>query len=138
MLGKHFACICRHEAEAQIRKDVTLMQRPRMTRVISFRITEKEWLDIQRAAASSGENPNDWCRTITLETLRIPEGLTPNQRLLFSQISHTQYLVWVGFQLLADDKLESEQWKYYREHARTHIEAIVNDALKNLRSMAVK
>jgi hypothetical protein len=107
----------------------------KMTRVISFRLTEKEWLDIERAAANSGEKPNDWCRSITLERIGTPEGLTPNQRLLFSQICHTHYLVWVGFQLLADDKLESEQWKYYREHARTHIEAIVNEALKNSRSI---
>ncbi len=114
------------------------MDRIKMTRVISFRVTEKEWLDIERAAANSGETANDWCRTITLETVRTPEGLTPNQQLLFSQICYTQYLVWVGFQLLADDKLESEDWKYYREHARTHIEAIVNDALKNLRSMGAK
>ena len=114
------------------------MDRIKMTRVISFRVTEKEWLDIERAAANSGDTANDWCRTIALEAVRLPEGLTPNQRLLFSQICHTQYLVWVGFQLLADDNLVSEQWKYYREHARTHIDAIVNDALKNLRSMPPK
>jgi len=79
------------------------VDRIKMTRVISFRVTENDWLDIERAAANSGDTANDWCRTIALERVRIPEALTPNQRLLFSQISHTQYLVWVGFQLLADD-----------------------------------
>jgi hypothetical protein len=114
------------------------MDRVKMTRVISFRVTETEWFDIERAAANSGDTANDWCRGIVLETIRTQEGLTPNQRLLFSQICQTHYLLWVGFQLLADDKLVSEQWKFYLEHARTHIEAIVNDALKNLRSMDAK
>ena len=114
------------------------MDRIKMTKVISLRVTGKEWLDIERAAANSGDTANDRCRTIALETVRIPEGLTPNQRLLFSQICHTQYLVWVGFQPIADDKLDSQDWKYYREHARTHIEAIVNDALKNFRSIVAK
>jgi hypothetical protein len=114
------------------------MDRVKMTRVISFRVTETEWFDIERAAANSGDTANEWCREIVLETIRTPEGLTPNQRLLFSHICQTHYLLWVGFQLLADEKLVSEQWKFYREHSRTHIEAIVNEALKNLRSMAVR
>ena len=58
------------------------MRRPKMSRVISFRVTDKEWLDIERAAANSGEKANDWCRTIALDTVRSPEGFTPNQRLL--------------------------------------------------------
>jgi hypothetical protein len=110
------------------------MDRMKMTRVISFRVTDNEWLDIVRAAANSGDTTNDWCRTIALETARTPEGLTPNQRLLFSQISHTWYLVWVGFQLLADDKLESEHWKGYREYARANVEAIANHALTDFRA----
>jgi hypothetical protein len=90
-------------------------------------------LDIERAADNRGETANDWCRTITLETVRIPEALTPSQRLLFSQICRTQYLVWVGFQLLADDTLESEHWKGYREYAKANIEAIVGQALADFR-----
>lgn len=114
------------------------MDRVKMTRVISFRVTEIEWLGIERAAANSGDTANDWCREIVLETIRTPEGLTPNQRLLFSKICQSHYLLWVGFQLLADDNLVSEQWKFYREHSGTHIDAIVDEALKNSRSIAVK
>ena len=69
---------------------------------------------------------------------RTPEGLTPNQRLLLSHICQSHYLLWVGFQLLADDNLVSEQWKFYREHSRTHIDAILEEALKNSRSTAAK
>ena len=109
------------------------MERIKMTRVVSFRVTEQEWLDIERAAARNGEIGSDWCRTIALETIRIPEALTPNQNLLFSQISQTWYLLWVGFQLLADDKLDSEQYTYYRKHAVANIETITNHVLENYR-----
>jgi hypothetical protein len=114
------------------------MDRVKMTRVISFRVTENEWFDIERAAAKSSDTANDWCRELVLETIRTPEGMTPNQRLFFSQICHTHYLVWVGFQLLAEDKLSGENYDHYREYAKTHVDAIVNDALQNFRSKNVK
>jgi len=80
----------------------------------------KEWRLI------SSEKANDWYRTITLETLRIREELTSRQPLLFSQVACTQYLVWVGFHVLADDTLESEHWKGYREYARANVKAIAD------------
>jgi hypothetical protein len=33
-------------------------------------------------------------------------GLTRSERFLFEQVARTQYLVGLGFQMLADDKLE--------------------------------
>ncbi len=50
------------------------MKRLKMTQVISFRVTEEDWLEIERAAAESGETPNEWCRMTTLETVRMPVG----------------------------------------------------------------
>jgi len=47
----------------------------------------------------------------TVETARMPSGLTPNQRVLFAQMTRAGFLVENGFQLLADDNLESEEWK---------------------------
>jgi hypothetical protein len=48
------------------------MQRPKMTRIISFRVTEEDWFRLERAAADCGDRVPDWCRTITLETLKMP------------------------------------------------------------------
>lgn len=87
------------------------MKRQKMTRIISFRVTEEDWLKIERAAADCGDKPHDWCRTIALETLTMPVGLTPSQRILFGQMARAGWLVENGFQLLADDTLESEHWK---------------------------
>jgi len=101
--AQHAACLRLYTAT---KKEVTIMKRPKMSKVISFRVTEEDWLKIERAAADSGETPNEWCRMTTLETLRMPEGLTPNQRILFSQIARTGFLLDSGFQLLAEDTLE--------------------------------
>ena len=90
------------------------MKRQKMTRVISFRVTEEDWLKIERAAADCGDKPHDWCRTIALETLKLPIALTPSDRILFSQIARAGFLVENGFTLLAEDTLESEHWKRYR------------------------
>jgi hypothetical protein len=109
------------------------MQRQKMTRVISFRVTEEDWLNIKRAAADCGDKPHDWCRTIALETLKLPIGLTPSDRILFSQMARAGWLVENGFQLLADDSLESENWKRYRAYARGNLKVIADQALKDSR-----
>jgi hypothetical protein len=109
------------------------MQRPKMTRVISFRVTEEDCLKIQRAAADCGDKVPDWCRTIVLETLKMPVGLTPSQRILFGQIARTGFLVENGFQLLAEDTLESEHWKRYRSYAKANLALITDQTLKNFR-----
>jgi len=110
------------------------MQRPKMSRVISFRVTEEDWLEIERAAADCGDKPHDWCRTLALETAKMPLGMTPNDRLLFRQVCHNLFLVENGFTLLAEDTLGSEHWKRYRSYARTNLDAITDRALVEFRS----
>lgn len=100
-----------------------------MTRVISFRVTEEDWLKIERAAADCGDKPHDWCRTIALETLKMPVGLTPSQRILFGQMARAGWLVENGFQLLADDILDSDEWKRFRLYARANLGDITDRAL---------
>ncbi|HLA09135.1 MAG TPA: hypothetical protein VJ023_00850 [Pyrinomonadaceae bacterium] len=73
----------------------------------------------------------------TVETARMPSGLTPNQRVLFAQMTRAGFLVENGFQLLADDNLESEEWKEYRVYARANLDTIADRALEDLRSRRV-
>ena len=80
---------------------------------------------------------NEWCRMTTVETARMPSGLTPNQRVLFAQMTRAGFLVENGFQLLADDNLESEEWKEYRVYARANLDTIADRALEDLRSRRV-
>jgi len=106
------------------------MQRPKMTRVISFRVSEKDWLTIGRAAADNGCKPNDLCRILALEKANEPVALTRAQRILFSQISRVLFLLENGLTLLADDSLDSEIWKRYRAYAKANLDAITAQALE--------
>jgi hypothetical protein len=105
------------------------MQRPKMTRVICFRVTDEDWFRIERAAADCGDKPHDWCRKLTLQTAKMPVGMTPNDLILFRQVCHNLFLVENGFTLLAEDALESEHWKRYRTYARQNLEAITDRIL---------
>ena len=105
------------------------MQRPKLTRVITFRVTEEEWFGIQRAAEQSGLTPNEWCRTMALERLDLRCGLSKSQVVLFGQIARTRFLVENAFELLAEDNLQSNVWKSYRSYARGNLLTIVEQAL---------
>jgi hypothetical protein len=130
MLSKHFVCICRHEFSEFDQEDLASMQRPKMTRVISFRVTDEDWFRIERAAAHCGDKPHDWCRRLTLQTAKMPVGMTPNDLILFRQVCHNLFLVENGFTLLAEDTLDSDLWKRYRAYAKTNLEAIADQALQ--------
>jgi hypothetical protein len=105
-----------------------------MIKVISFRVTDEDWFRIERAAADTGYKPNDLCRILALEKANEPVALTRGQRILFSQISRTLFLLETGLALLAEDTLESEHWKRVRTYARTNLDEITGRALAEIAS----
>ena len=105
------------------------MQRLKLTRVITFRVTEEEWFRIQQAAEQSGITPNEWCRTMALERLNLYCGLTQNQVILFGQIARARFLLENAFELLAEDNLQPNVWRSYRTYARGNLETILEQAL---------
>jgi hypothetical protein len=55
---------------------------------------------------------------VVLDRLDHEYGFSKKERLLFQQIVRTQFFVAFGFQMLADDKLTTEEWKKLRTYAR--------------------
>jgi len=105
------------------------MMRPEKERTISYRITEKEWIEIEKRAARAGESPHQWARSALLEKLNRNAELMPAERLLFQYLIRAQYLVTQGFQLLADHKLTSEEWKKLRANAKHRAPELAEAAL---------
>ena len=99
---------------------------------IGFRLDDKAWLKLETVTAGTGLSPHDWCRIATLERLNEEHGLTRSERFLFEQMARTQYLVGLGFQMLADDKLSSEEWKKLRDFAKEKIDIIIDRTLAEL------
>ena len=85
--------------------------RPEKERTISYRITEKEWIEIEKRIANAGESPHQWARSALLEKLRRNDELTRAERFLFHHLVRAQYLIAQGFQMIADESLTSEDWK---------------------------
>ena len=103
--------------------------RPEKERTISFRITEEEWSDIEKRAATAQESPHQWARSALMEKLHGNDELTSGDRFLFHHLVRAQYLITQGFQMLADDSLTSEDWKKLRVDAKNKVPELAENAL---------
>ena len=103
--------------------------RPEKERTISFRITEKEWIEIEKRITNAGESPHQWARSALLEKLRRNDELTRAERFLFHHLVRAQYLIAQGFQMIADESLTSEDWKKLRLNAKVRVSELAESAL---------
>lgn len=51
-----------------------MVAREKLTRAITFRVTEEQYLEIERQAAEAKETPTDWCRDASLERALINDN----------------------------------------------------------------
>lgn len=82
------------------------------SRNITFRLTNKQYEQVENAALAAGEDPNSWCRKVALIHLTEGFGLTKNDRLLYEEIARVRYLVGCGFRiLLASQETTAANWR---------------------------
>jgi hypothetical protein len=105
------------------------MMRPEKERTISYRITQEEWSETEKRAATVQERPHQWARSALLEKLHGNDELTSGDRFLFHHLVRAQYLLTYGFQMLADDSLTSEEWKKLRVNAKHRVSDLAESAL---------
>jgi hypothetical protein len=103
-------------------------QSTKKTRMISFRVTDDEYGQIEQAAVATGGNPNDWCRDLCLAESGRGDGLSRNERLLYEELARVRYLVGHGFGMLAGEELTQEAWEKTKTTADQRGEQIA-DAL---------
>lgn len=106
----------------------------RYPHTIGFRVTDETWFAIQREISETDLTPHDWCRMVVLDSLKRGFGLTKKERIFFEQSAAIRYLIANGFQLLADDRLTTEEWKKLRMLSKEKIDIISERALDNFRS----
>src|SRR5882724_8085629 len=94
------------------------------THVVAFRLDEKQWRSLDKAAEASGENPNDWCRRLAVVELDSGHGLSRNERLIYEEVSRIRFLLGEGFYLLASDELTLEEWNQARKKAQEQVTEI--------------
>jgi hypothetical protein len=100
------------------------------TKLIAFRVTDEEYAHIERIALALGEDPNNWCRNITVTEAREGSGLTKTDRLIYEEIARVRYLVGHGFRLLfASKEATATAWKKLTADVDHSSEIIANDLL---------
>ena len=100
------------------------------TKNIAFRVTDEEYAQIERVALAMGEDPNNWCRNITVTEAREGSGLTKTERLLYEEIARMRYLVGHGFRLpLGSKEATAATWKKLTADVDHSSEIIANDLL---------
>lgn len=96
---------------------------------ISFRLTDEVWLSIQTEIHGTDVTPHEWCRRAVLEKLIKNYGLTKTERFLFQHLIRAQYLITQGFQMLADQNLNGEEWKKLRANTKHRASELADAAL---------
>jgi hypothetical protein len=101
---------------------------------VGYRLDDEAWVKLENVVAGTGLSPHDWCRMAALEKLNDQLGLTRSERFIFAHVVRTQYLVGIGFQMLADHRLNTEEWKKLRAFAKDEIDVITDRALSDFES----
>ena len=106
----------------------------RYPHTIGFRVTDETWLRIHKEVIETDLTPHDWCRMVVLDSLDHEYGFSKKERLLLQTIVRTQFFVAFGFQMLADDKLTTAEWKKLRTYAREKSDYLLQQTIADFRS----
>jgi len=100
------------------------------SRNITFRLTDDEYARIEKAAASSGDDPNTWCRKLALTQLSDGPTFTKNERLIYQEIALLRFLIGHGFKLLfSRNESTAAQWSKLTTQADERSDEIVANVL---------
>jgi hypothetical protein len=104
------------------------------TRNITFRLTEEEYAQVEKAGLSSGDDPNNWCRKAAIGQSNEGHTFTKNERLLYQEIALLRFLVGHGFKLLlGGNEATAQTWKKLTAQADQRSERIVDELLSRRR-----
>ncbi len=100
------------------------------SRNITFRLTDEEYGQVERAASSAGDDPNNWCRKAAVSQLSEGHTFTTNERLIYHEIALLRFLVGHGFKLLfGRNEATASAWKKITVQAEQKGEQIVEELL---------
>ncbi len=81
-------------------------------RVVTFRVTEEEYLKIDECGFRGGHSANEWCRDLAVSESGKDFGMTANERILIEEIAVLRKMVGVALKCL----LSPEELNELREN----------------------
>jgi uncharacterized protein (DUF1778 family) len=104
------------------------------TRNITFRLTNEEYAQVEKAAETASDDPNNWCRKAATDKASEGFALSKNERLLYQEVALLRFLVGHGFKLLlGEDEITAATWKKLTTQADQRSEKIVEELLSRRR-----
>src|SRR5437667_872613 len=97
-------------------------------------MTDEEYLQVEKAATATGDDPNTWCRKLALAQSSEGHTFTKNERLIYQEIALLRFLIGHGFKLLfSRNETSAATWKQLTIQADQRSEEIVNEVLSRRR-----
>ena len=106
------------------------MSEAKRTKYVSFRVTDEEYREIEKAAAGSGDESNNWCRKLVLSAAREGPLFGKTGRLLYTELAILRFLIGHGFKLLfSRSEADASAWTKLTTQADQKADAIVTELL---------
>jgi hypothetical protein len=100
------------------------------TRNITFRLTDEEYAQVEKAGLAAGDDPNNWCRKSAIGQSSGGYAFTKNERLIYQEVALLRFLVGHGFKLLLGaDESTAAGWKKLTAQADQRSDTIVEELL---------
>jgi hypothetical protein len=106
------------------------MREAKRIKYVSFRLTDEEYTEIERAAVGPGDDPNNWCRNLALTVSREGALSEKTGRLIYTELAILRFLIGHGFKLLfSRNAAEATVWTKLTTQADQRSDDIVQELL---------
>jgi hypothetical protein len=106
------------------------MSEAKRTRSVSFRLTDKEYREIEKAAVAAGDEPNNWCRQLTVTAARECPLFGATGRLIYTELAVLRFLIGNGLRILfSRNEGEAAAWTRYTAQADQKADEIAAELL---------
>lgn len=106
------------------------MSEAKRIKYVSFRLTDEEYTEIERAAGAAGDDPNNWCRNLALTASREGPLFGKTGRLIYTELAILRFLIGHGFKLLfSRNAAEATAWTKLTTQADQRSGEIVQELL---------
>ena len=106
------------------------MSEAKRTRSVSFRLTDEEYREIEKAAVAVGDEPNNWCRQLAITAAREGPLFGKTGRLIYTELAVLRFLIGNGLRILfSRNEGEAAAWTRYMAQADQKADEIAAELL---------
>ena len=106
------------------------MSEAKRTKSVSFRLTDEEYREIEKAAVAAGDEPNNWCRQLAVTAAREGPLFGKTGRLIYTELAVLRFLIGNGLRILfSRNEGEAAAWTKYTAQADQKADEIAAELL---------